>query len=414
MDSKKHIYAEIDARSRIIVPKEILKQYGIRQGDKLLLSEEPAGIKLHQPITHLKKIYIEPTNKCNLACRTCMRNMWDEPLGQMEKSTFEKIVDSVKALPSPPSIMFGCLGEPLMHPDIIEMITRMKELGSRVELITNGTLLSEEISLQLVKAGLNKLWVSIDGAKPESYSDIRLGAMLNDVIENVKRLRDLRYIHHTRIGIVFVAMKQNITDLPDVMTLGKKIGAEHFLITNIIPYTEDMIDNVLFSGTSWSDSVKDPSPLSPRIQSTRIPLNETTVQPLYRVLRNWRISNTAGDTSGNRNTCPFIESGATTISWDGNISPCMPLMRDYTSYRDDRRRFSKKHIIGNILDCSLNELWEKESYLSLRKRLQTFDFPPCTSCGGCKLSQTNEEDCFGNEFPTCGGCVWAQGLVRCP
>ena len=104
--------------------------------------------------------------------------------------------------------------------------------------------------MQLVKAGLDKLWVSIDGAKPESYSDVRLGARLNDVIENVKYLRDLRYIHHVRIGIVFVAMKQNISDLPDVMTLGKKIGAEHFLITNIIPYTEGMYDNVLFSGTS--------------------------------------------------------------------------------------------------------------------------------------------------------------------
>jgi MoaA/NifB/PqqE/SkfB family radical SAM enzyme len=209
-------------------------------------------------------------------------------------------------------------------------------------------------------------------------------------------------------------MKQNISDLPDVMTLGKKIGAEHFLITNIIPYTEEMVDNVLFSGTSWSDSVKDPSPLSPLIQATRIPLNELTAQPLYRVLRSWRISNTAGDTSGNRNTCPFIESGSIAISWNGNISPCIPLMRDHTSYRDDRRRISKKHIIGNIQKNTLKELWEQDNHLSLRERLQKFDFPPCTNCGGCKLSQTNEEDCFGNEFPTCGGCVWAQGLVRCP
>ena len=98
-----------------------------------------------------------------------------------------------------------------------------------------------------------------------------------------------------------MAMKQNISDLPDVMTLGKKIGAEHFLITNIIPYTEEMYDNVLFSGTSWSDSVKDPSPLSPLIQATRIPLNELTAPPLYRVLRSSRISNTAGDTSEKHN-----------------------------------------------------------------------------------------------------------------
>ena len=175
-----------------------------------------------------------------------------------------------------------------------------------------------------------------------------------------------------------------------------------------------MIDDVLFTGTSWSNSVKDPSPLSPLIQSTRIPLNKLTAQPLYRVLRSWRISNTSGDSSGNQNFCPFIERGSVVIAWDGNVSPCIPLMRDNTSYRDDRRRFSKKHIIGNILKDPLQELWQKDNYLSLRKRIQKFDFPPCTHCGGCKLSQTNEEDCFGNEFPTCGGCLWAQGLVRCP
>ena len=157
MASKKNLYAEIDEDGRIIIPKELLDHYGIKQGDKLLLSGELSGINIHQPTTHLSKIYIEPTNKCNLACSTCMRNTWDEPLGQMEDKTFEKIVDSVKTLPTPLDIMFGCLGEPLMHPDIIKMITKMKKLGSRVELITNGTLLSEELSIKLVKAGLDKL-----------------------------------------------------------------------------------------------------------------------------------------------------------------------------------------------------------------------------------------------------------------
>ena len=139
-----------------------------------------------------------------------------------------------------------------------------------------------------------------------------------------------------------MAMKQNISELPDVLTLGKKMGAEHFLITNIIPYTEEMYDNVLFSGTSWSDSVKDPSPLSPLIQATRIPLNELTVQPLYSGASKLENLKHSGDTSGKHNSCPFIECGSVAISWDGNISPCIPLMRDHTSFRDDRRRISKK------------------------------------------------------------------------
>jgi hypothetical protein len=30
------------------------------------------------------------------------------------------------------------------------------------------------------------------------------------------------------------------------------------------------------------------------------------------------------------------------------------------------------------------------------------------------MTESNQEDCFGNTFPTCGGCLWAQGFIRCP
>jgi hypothetical protein len=46
--------------------------------------------------------------------------------------------------------------------------------------------------------------------------------------------------------------------------------------------------------------------------------------------------------------------------------------------------------------------------------VQRFDFSPCAYCGGCDLSKGNETDCIGNTFPTCGGCLWAQGIVQCP
>jgi hypothetical protein len=46
--------------------------------------------------------------------------------------------------------------------------------------------------------------------------------------------------------------------------------------------------------------------------------------------------------------------------------------------------------------------------------VQSFAFPPCTYCGGCEMSISNQEDCFGNHFPACGGCLWAQGVVQCP
>ena len=73
------------------------------------------------------------------------------------------------------------------------MVREAKALGSSVELITNGTLLSKAVSTELVAAGLDKLWVSLDGATPESYTDVRLGAALPEVLNNLYEFRHARW-----------------------------------------------------------------------------------------------------------------------------------------------------------------------------------------------------------------------------
>jgi len=62
----------------------------------------------------------------------------------------------------------------------------------------------------------------------------------------------------------------------------------------------------------------------------------------------------------------------------------------------------------------LGEIWEAEPYLAFRERLREFSFPHCTICGDCSYLDENKEDCVGNPFPTCGGCLWAEDFIRCP
>jgi len=144
-------------------------------------------------------------------------------------------------------------------------------------------------------------------------------------------------------------------------------------------------------------------------------MNDDTRETLYRVIRSWRITSYHKDDVGeSANYCPFIEGGSTAISWDSSVSPCLPLMHSHESYLHDRRRSSRRHVIGNIANQSLIDMWNNPDYVALRQRVQDFDFSPCTFCGGCDLSEANEEDCFGNDFPTCGGCLWAQGVIQCP
>ena len=70
--------------------------------------------------------------------------------------------------------------------------------------------------------------------------------------------------------------------------------------------------------------------------------------------------------------------------------------------------------MGNLAERDLEDLWNAPEHLAFRTRVQEFDFSPCTFCGGCDCSLSNEEDCFGTPYPTCGGCLWAQGVIRCP
>jgi MoaA/NifB/PqqE/SkfB family radical SAM enzyme len=305
------------------------------------------------------------------------------------------------------------------------MVAQVKTLGSTVELITNGTLLTKSLSKQLIEAGLNFLWVSLDGATPESYADVRLGAALPGVLSNLAGFRDacwngrfssifVEQFLQLPIGIVFVAMKRNISDLPAVLRLGTRLGAHRFLVTNLLPYTAEMVDEILYS-RALNDIIYMSSLWGFSLEIPKIDINTMTRDVLYQIMLSGHPLNFAGaDLGGGNDRCPFIEKGSVAIRWDGNVSPCLPLLHDHKTFLYGFERSLRHYEVGNVMEQDLYDLWNLPEYLAFRERVQKFDFSPCTICGGCDLIENNEEDCFGNTFPTCGGCLWAQGLIKCP
>jgi MoaA/NifB/PqqE/SkfB family radical SAM enzyme len=128
----------------------------------------------------------------------------------------------------------------------------------------------------------------------------------------------------------------------------------------------------------------------------------------------YNISYAGNNWGGANDVCNYIEGGTMSIAWNGDVSPCWPLMHTHGSYLHGKPRLNKKHVIGNVRERSVRDLWLDPAYVAYRRRVQSFAFAPCTFCGGCDLSETNDEDCYGNTFPACGGCLWAQGVVQCP
>lgn len=369
----------------------------------------------------MKKIYLEPTTRCNLTCTMCPRNTWEqEPMGDMSLDVFRRLMEQLREIGTAETIFFGGIAEPLSHPDILTMVRLAKETGRRVELISNGSLLTEETIEALLKAGLDMLWVSLDREHRESQEEISGGTGGYDpLVKTLAAFRRKRpQIHpEAELGIAFVATKSNIAELPEILEIGSFLGASEIKVSNLIPYTREMQKEVLYARTLSCGSMREETG-SPRKKLLSMPIMDFELLPpkvLLSVLRDWpqvqlgknRIVRDAGH-------CKFIEEESLYVRWDGEVSPCMAMLHTNRTYLQNVERLVHHHSFGNIKEENLKLMWEKEDYESFRRRVLDFSFSPCTICGICEYAEENQEDCFGNQAPTCGACLWSEGFAQCP
>lgn len=145
----------------------------------------------------LTTIGIETNNTCNLQCRHCpVPREMTRPKGLMSFSVFQKIININPCLRR---IYLTDWGEPLLHPEIIEMIAYAHSRGIHVSLTTNGTLLDESMSEKLMRAGLDLIKISIDGGK-QTYEKIR-GFPYLRIKEKLHEFLRLRKVMGSRIWI---------------------------------------------------------------------------------------------------------------------------------------------------------------------------------------------------------------------
>jgi MoaA/NifB/PqqE/SkfB family radical SAM enzyme len=95
-------------------------------------------------------------------------------------------------LPDLEQVTLQGLGEPLLHPDLVAMVTAAKHRGLRVGFNTNGTLLTPDKAEALVAAGTDWMHVSMDGATAATFEHIRHGARFDQVLQNLRRLVAVR------------------------------------------------------------------------------------------------------------------------------------------------------------------------------------------------------------------------------
>ena len=413
-------YARVDKQGNIILPPQFARELGIAPGDEIRIEPNGHGTYLHPSIHHLKRVYVEVTNRCNLNCSTCMRNVWEAEYGHMSETVFGRILAGLEACPEKPEIFMGGYGEPLFHPRILHFIEQAKGRGHRVSLITNGVLLTEAVARKLIDLKLDMLWVSLDGASAECYADVRLGNMFPVVLSNLFHLRSLKYERfglsiwsgYPKLGIAFVAMKRYIHDLGEVIRTGTRLGATEFSVSNVLAHDESLLGENLYARSLDMLAGQE---LRPTIHVPQMDVETQTLKALGEVMRDLnQLELTGSFLNRNVDQCPFLERGSLAVRWDEKVSPCLPLLHTHEHYLGERKRTSQEYFVGDLYEKALLDIWNDPDYRMLRKRLQDFDFSPCAVCNSCEMALENKEDCFGNTQPTCGGCLWAQGLIRCP
>jgi MoaA/NifB/PqqE/SkfB family radical SAM enzyme len=110
--------------------------------------------------------HIIPTRRCNLACEYC--NEYDDFSKPVPKELMFQRIDHLAALGT--SIISFSGGEPLLHPDLDELIARIRHHGRLVGMITNGFLLNVDRIKRLNDAGLDHMQISIDNVQPDQVS----------------------------------------------------------------------------------------------------------------------------------------------------------------------------------------------------------------------------------------------------
>ena len=277
-------------------------------------------------------IQVEPTNYCNINCVMCGRSN-NRRSGHMGMDTFRKIVDESLTSGTIRICLYN-MGEPLLNPDILQFAAYFKErvrgfkfdppcLPREIHIQTNGTTLNRDLSNGLMKAGLDHLSFSIDGATPEKFEEIRRGASFSKVINNLNKARAVRDANSypTRISVSVLDLGLDMSrDGARLNKFYRENGADTVYFTHC---SDTGVFGAINEGVSWSGDGK--------MESEKI-TGES-------------VSTVDSAASGKRAGDPFPRNilDRMTVLWNGDIQ--------YTCGEPN-------NVIGNIETLSLAEAYQ--------------------------------------------------------
>jgi MoaA/NifB/PqqE/SkfB family radical SAM enzyme len=111
----------------------------------------------------LRLVAWETTRNCNLNCVHCRAAATRGPYsGELDTPAALRLLDQIAAVGRPIVILTG--GEPLLRPDIFDIARYGNDLGLRMVMAPNGTLITDSTARRMVESGIKRISISLDGA----------------------------------------------------------------------------------------------------------------------------------------------------------------------------------------------------------------------------------------------------------
>ncbi len=271
---------------------------------------------------------IEITNFCNLRCIMCPITKMKREKQFMDFSLLSKIIDENPHLGT---VWLHNFGEPLLHPELTNMIRYCKRKHVHTGISTNATLLTPDIGRNLIEAGLDYIVFSFDGATKETYEKIRIGANFYNVKENIVsfiKLKQEKGAKNPFITVQIIRMKETDGDIKLFYDFWKTAGVDSIRIKGFDT----------FAGSVGTSGTKD--------------------EYLYNCNQRFRYP------------CKWLWKDVVVLV-DGTVVMCC-------------RDFNGEIALGNLKEKKLEDIWNSKQFLDLRKKHKKMDLKEISVCSKCR------------------------------
>ncbi len=334
-----------------------------------------------------RTVDIDITNQCNLRCRYCYHFSGPGDVAKdLPKEEWFRFFEELKRCAVMEVVLAG--GEPFIHDDLKELIESIVENKMRFTILSNGTLINDEIAEFLFSTGrCNGVQVSIDGSKPEIHDVLRGEGSFKDAIEGIRCLQKHKVSSMVRVTI----HKHNVQDLDKIAALllddlglsGFSTNAASYMglcKLNVEQISMSVEDRMLAMETLLKLNIK----YDNRIAANAGPLAEATKWPK---MEQARLNGESSIPMGGSLTACGCVMEKIAVRADGTVVPCTML----------------SHIeLGQINRDDFKDIWLNHPRMQSMRGRSDIDLGGFEFCKGCKYINYCTGNCPGLAYTITG------------